>query len=163
TGSGSRRAAGRGAAHAADCPRPEAAAAAVRPRPPLLFTFCYGAGLATGLLRFGTPFGALLICALLLGLMQLGAPLLLGGAPSRGGRLRTLLGQASRSLYGARAPLVDALMLGRRGGIDADLQDRFAQSGLVHLLSISGFHVGLIGAWVFLIARLVGARRETAL
>ena len=54
-------------------------------------------------------------------------------------------------------------MLGRRGGIDPELQDRFAQSGLVHLLSISGFHVGLIGAWVFLVARLLRARREPAL
>jgi competence protein ComEC len=54
-------------------------------------------------------------------------------------------------------------MLGRRGGIDPELQDRFAESGLVHLLSISGFHVGLIGAWVFLVARLCGARRERAL
>ncbi len=40
--------------------------------------------------------------------------------------------------------MVDALILGRRGGIDLELQDRFARSGLVHLLSISGFHVGLI-------------------
>ena len=54
-------------------------------------------------------------------------------------------------------------MLGRRGGIDPELQDRFAQSGLVHLLSISGFHVGLIGAWIFLVARLLRARREPAL
>ena len=64
------------------------------------------------------------------------------GTPSIGARVRTGLGRASRALYGDRAPLVDALMLGRRGGIDPDLQDRFAQSGLVHLLSISGFHVG---------------------
>jgi competence protein ComEC len=54
-------------------------------------------------------------------------------------------------------------MLGRRGGIDRALQDRFAQSGLVHLLSISGFHVGLIAAWVFLVLRLAQVRRESAL
>ena len=84
------------------------------------------------------------------------------GTPSIGSRVRTGLGRASRALYGDRAPLVDALMLGRRGGIDPDLQDRFAQSGLVHLLSISGFHVGLIGAWVFLVARLCRARRDRA-
>jgi competence protein ComEC len=85
------------------------------------------------------------------------------GTPSVAARLRTVLGHASRSLYGTRAPLVDALMLGRRGGIDRDLQDRFAQSGLVHLLSISGFHVGLVAAWVFLLLRMAGARRELAL
>jgi competence protein ComEC len=74
-----------------------------------------------------------------------------------------VLARASAELYGARASLVDALMLGRRGGIDPDLQDRFAQSGLVHLLSISGFHVGLIGGWIFLVARLLGLRRDPAL
>lgn len=84
------------------------------------------------------------------------------GAPRLGARLRSVLGRSSAVLYGARAPLVDALMLGRRGGIDPDLQDRFAQSGLVHLLSISGFHVGLIGGWIFLVARLLGLRREPA-
>ena len=82
------------------------------------------------------------------------------GSPSPGARLRTVLGRASRELYGSRAPLVDALMLGRRGGIDPDLQDRFAQSGLVHLLSISGFHVGLIGGWVLPGGAVARARAE---
>ena len=239
----------------------------MRSRPALLFTVCYGAGLATGLLRFGGPAGALVVLGAAGATRQSGAvlfaaaaalgrlsgelawaaepgrcasrlpagrvrltirllepagpeggraqvepvgagctgevdarwpaamPMAAGytslvegawvprpgpagraggvlvvqgagppeGAPSAGGRLRTALGQASRSLYGARAPLVDALMLGRRGGIDPVLQDRFAQSGLVHLLSISGFHVGLIGAWVFLVARLCRARLERAM
>lgn len=237
------------------------------PRPALLFTLCYGAGLATGLLRFGTPLAAIpILGAAVLGGRPLpvllaaaaslgrasgelarvaesercparlragrlrltvrlaepvaveggrvqvepvgagctggvaarwpaGAAVAAGvtsrvegtwiprpgtagrpggmlvvrgagpprGSPSLGARLRSTLGDASRAMYGARAPLVDALMLGRRGGIDPELQDRFAQSGLVHLLSISGFHVGLIGAWVFLVARLLGARRESAL
>jgi competence protein ComEC len=239
----------------------------VRSRPALLFTLCYGAGLATGLLRFGGPVGTLAVLGVVAATRQpaavlfgaaatlgrlsgelarvaeagrctsrlpagrvrltvrvlepvdaeggrvqvapvgagcegdvgarwpAGVPIAAGhtsriegawvprpgpggrpdgmlvvsgagraeGTPSLGGRLRTALGAASRSLYGARAPLVDALMLGRRGGIDPALQDRFAQSGLVHLLSISGFHVGLIGAWVFLVARLCRARREHAL
>jgi competence protein ComEC len=59
--------------------------------------------------------------------------------------------------------MVDALILGRRGGIDRTLQDRFAQSGLVHLLSISGFHVGIITAWIFLLCRLLRASRGHAL
>ena len=85
------------------------------------------------------------------------------GVPSIEARLRTALAAASLSLYGARAPLVDALILGRRGGIDPVLQQRFADAGLVHLLSISGFHVGLIGAWVLLIARSLRAGRSQAL
>ena len=78
-------------------------------------------------------------------------------------RLRTWLYASSRRLYGARAGVVDALILGRRGGIDLELQDRFARSGLVHLLSISGFHVGLITAWAFLLCRLARLSRPAAL
>lgn len=239
----------------------------MKPRPALLFTFAYGAGLATGLLRFGSPVGVaslliaagltrrplaiLLAAAAVLGRgsgelawlaerSQCAAQLPAGnlrlsvrlvepvgslggraeveplgarcrgevgarwpagtgsaagldyrveaiwvpragtagrpggtlvvrgvdpatGSPSAGARLRTLLGRASTELYGARAALVDALMLGRRGVIDPDLQERFAQSGLVHLLSISGFHVGLIGGWIFMVTRLLGVRRDPAL
>jgi competence protein ComEC len=83
--------------------------------------------------------------------------------PGPADRLRNWLFGASRRLYGARAGVVDALILGRRGGIDLDLQDRFARSGLVHLLSISGFHVGLITAWVFLLCRLARMTRSAAL
>jgi competence protein ComEC len=83
--------------------------------------------------------------------------------PGPAERLRTWLFEANRRLYGARAGVVDALILGRRGGIDLELQDRFARSGLVHLLSISGFHVGLITAWVFLLCRLARMTRSGAL
>jgi competence protein ComEC len=77
--------------------------------------------------------------------------------------IRNSISRATRSLYGSRAPLVDALVVGRRGGIERDLQDRFAQSGLVHLLSISGFHVGVITGWVFLLATMVRFQRGRAL
>jgi competence protein ComEC len=88
----------------------------------------------------------------------------IGAARSRlSDRLHNHLHGASHRLYGTRAGMVDALILGRRGGIDPELQDRFARSGLVHLLSISGFHVGLITAWVFLICRLARVRRSRAL
>jgi competence protein ComEC len=85
------------------------------------------------------------------------------GNPSASARLRSALARSSRTLYGARAPMVDALILGRRSGIDRELQDRFAQSGLVHLLSISGFHVGIITAWIFLLCRSLRVQRGTAL
>jgi competence protein ComEC len=87
----------------------------------------------------------------------------LAGAPALSARLRTALSRASRRLFGPRAPIIDALCLGRRGGMDRALQDRFAQSGLVHLLSISGFHVGVITAWIFLLCRLARLGRIRAL
>jgi competence protein ComEC len=85
------------------------------------------------------------------------------GRPGPGARLRSALARNSRTLYGDRAPMVDALILGRRGGIDRTLQDRFAQSGPVHLLSISGFHVGVITAWIFLLCRMLRLERGRAL
>src|ERR671910_3216413 len=87
----------------------------------------------------------------------------IGGTPSTAARLRSAIARASQRLYGARAPMVDALIVGRRSGIDRQLQDRFAQSGLVHLLSISGFHVGIITAWIFLLCRSLRIERGTAL
>ncbi|MGB7211546.1 MAG: DNA internalization-related competence protein ComEC/Rec2 [Gemmatimonadales bacterium] len=66
------------------------------------------------------------------------------------------------ALYGARAPLVDALLFDRRGAVDRTVRTAYAEAGLVHLLSISGFHVGLIVAWIFLAARGAGLGRSRA-
>jgi predicted membrane metal-binding protein len=75
------------------------------------------------------------------------------GRPALAARLRGWITETAEARFGARAPLVDALVLGRRGTMDPDLKDAFARSGLVHLLSISGFHVGLIAWLVVLPAR----------
>ncbi|MCU0620399.1 MAG: DNA internalization-related competence protein ComEC/Rec2 [Gemmatimonadales bacterium] len=71
-------------------------------------------------------------------------------------RVRNAAVAASRRLYGHRAGLVDALVLGQRGAMDRELRDDFAASGLVHLLSISGFHVGLLAGWLVLLLRFTG-------
>ncbi|HEX5387536.1 MAG TPA: DNA internalization-related competence protein ComEC/Rec2 [Gemmatimonadales bacterium] len=89
-----------------------------------------------------------------------GASVLASGAAER---LRSWATTAARRLYGPRAELVEALVLGRRVGLEPALRDDFAQSGLIHLLSISGFHVGLVAAWVALACRAAGMRRERAL
>lgn len=78
-------------------------------------------------------------------------------------RLRNWLVATVRRLYGPRAGVIQALILGSRGTIDPGLTDSFARSGLIHLLSISGFHVGLIWGWVILVARLAGLRRHAEL
>lgn len=60
------------------------------------------------------------------------------------------------ALYGPRAPLVSALILARREGLDPDLRAAFARAGTAHLLAISGFHVGVIA--MLLQGLLRGAR-----
>lgn len=82
--------------------------------------------------------------------------------PTAAERVRNRIVRSAERLYGARASLVEALVLGTRGGLDPEMRDRFAYAGLVHLLSISGFHVGLLSAWIVLIARLLGAPRSRA-
>jgi competence protein ComEC len=80
---------------------------------------------------------------------------LLDPDPRGRGKLRDGVAARSRELFGARAPLVDALVIGRRGELDVELRDRYSRSGLAHLLSISGLHVGFFAAWLaVLLARL---------
>ena len=71
-------------------------------------------------------------------------------------RLRNWLVESVGQLYGPRSGVIRALILGSRGTIDPVLSESFARSGLVHLLSISGFHVGLVWAWIILLSRLMG-------
>ncbi|HTL06182.1 MAG TPA: DNA internalization-related competence protein ComEC/Rec2 [Gemmatimonadales bacterium] len=84
------------------------------------------------------------------------------GRPDLAARLHTWVARTAARLYGSRAGLVEALLVGRRGGIDPALNAAFARSGLVHLLSISGFHVGIVFGWALLLLRALGVRRSPA-
>jgi competence protein ComEC len=77
--------------------------------------------------------------------------------------LLTTRGRTERQLHrlmGRHGPLADALLLGRRETLDRELSDRFAQTGLVHLLAISGTHVALMGAVFVLIGRMLRLSRD---
>ena len=76
--------------------------------------------------------------------------------PSLRFRLRDAVGRRIARLYGPRAPIVDALVIGRRGDIDPQLRAEFVASGLAHLLAISGLHVGIIAAWIAVLGRTLG-------
>lgn len=88
--------------------------------------------------------------------------------PRPGGRMLTAgwrgdLAARIDRLYGPRAPLIDALILNRKGRLDPILRDQFAAAGLVHLLAISGFHVGLVTLWLGALLRLVRVRAQYVL
>ena len=80
-----------------------------------------------------------------------------------GVRWRDGLTRRIHRLYGDRGPLVAALTLARREGFDAEVRETFARTGIAHLLSISGFHVGVVAGMVLAlltVARVRGRRAE---
>lgn len=56
-----------------------------------------------------------------------------------------------------RAGVAAALVAGDRQGISAEMYQRYRDSGLAHLLAISGLHMGLIAAIAFFVLRLLMA------
>ena len=71
-------------------------------------------------------------------------------------------GEAIDSLFGPRAPLARALLIADQDGIDAAVRDRFAEAGLIHILSISGLHVALIAGGLTVIAAALRVPRGIA-
>ena len=65
--------------------------------------------------------------------------------------------------FPARAPWVNALLLGERGDIPSASIAVLARTGLIHVMAISGLHVGIAVATLFNALRLSGlARPRTA-
>jgi competence protein ComEC len=91
-------------------------------------------------------------------------PLAGGATETRWAAVRWRQGLVERleRLYGHRAPLVAALTLARREGLDRELGETFARTGIAHLLAISGFHVGVIGGAALAILRLARVPRRRA-
>lgn len=77
-------------------------------------------------------------------------------------RLRAQGGRSIDRAFAHDAPLVRALLIADTRGIPPEIRDRFAASGLVHMLSISGLHVGLIALAAQLLLRAAGASIRTA-
>lgn len=77
-----------------------------------------------------------------------------GGLAVRLERGRLWVAQRVGSHLGGQAGAVaTALLTGERGGINAATYDAMRDSGLAHLLAISGLHVGLIAGLVFVAVR----------
>ncbi len=58
-------------------------------------------------------------------------------------------------LHPDRRPLAAAILLGQIDNVDRDIVGRFQQTGTIHLLVISGLHLGILAAVVYWLARLV--------
>lgn len=73
--------------------------------------------------------------------------------PRGRGAVRDRLSARSTELFGARAAIVNALVFAPNEQLDPDIRERYVRSGLAHILSISGLHVGFLAAWLALLLR----------
>jgi competence protein ComEC len=70
-------------------------------------------------------------------------------------RLRQGIGaRIAAALPGERGAIATALITGERGGISEATNEAFRDSGILHILSISGFHMAIMAGSVFFIVRL---------
>ncbi|HEY0972173.1 MAG TPA: DNA internalization-related competence protein ComEC/Rec2 [Gemmatimonadales bacterium] len=77
-------------------------------------------------------------------------------------RMRVRVRATIARVFGPDDALPAALLVADTRGLDAALRERFADAGLVHALSISGLHVGIIAAAVELLATMARVRRRWA-
>lgn len=80
-------------------------------------------------------------------------------------RLRNTIGERVVEAFpaerqGTVAAVTRALMTGERGAIDRSVLDDFRDSGIAHLLAISGLHIGLVAGIVFFGLRALLALSE---
>jgi competence protein ComEC len=61
------------------------------------------------------------------------------------------------------APFASAILLGNRQQMDKDRRDKFVETGTVHLLAISGLHVGILAGSFLMLLRLPFFSRKQCL
>ncbi|MBN2129848.1 MAG: ComEC/Rec2 family competence protein [Sedimentisphaerales bacterium] len=78
-------------------------------------------------------------------------------------RLRRILGRAAAQALLDHAPadtpsegLLEALLLGYRGHIDRRTYEAFRRTGLLHLISLSGMHLGILAGLVWWLGKTLG-------
>jgi len=90
-----------------------------------------------------------------LGPIEVVAP---AGASSAGQRLaalrQTIVARTLAAVPGTEGAVAAALLTGQRGAIPAEALERIRDSGLAHLLAVSGLHVAIVAALCFLLVRL---------
>jgi len=71
--------------------------------------------------------------------------------PGLADRWRARAGRSIDATFGADAPLARALLIADTRTLDAGIRARYADAGIVHLLSVSGLHVAIIAGAVELL------------
>ena len=86
-------------------------------------------------------------------------------APRRGAllpRARAAAGARIDRIFGTDAPMVRALVIADMSAIPIEERDRYARAGLVHMLSVSGLHVGIVALALDLLASILRLPRKPA-
>jgi competence protein ComEC len=65
------------------------------------------------------------------------------------------------SIFRDDAPLARALLVADEQGISVEMRARYADAGIIHMLSISGLHVAVIASAVALFFQIVGAGKTS--
>jgi ComEC/Rec2-related protein len=81
------------------------------------------------------------------------------GVPDRIGRIRAAIRSALQSAGGDAAPLLYALVLGDSRTVDPELMMQFGRSGTLHLLALSGMHLGVLALVAGSLGRAIGGPR----
>lgn len=61
----------------------------------------------------------------------------------------------SRYLYGAEGAITESLVIGERSKIPPEIIDIFIKTGTMHILSVSGLHVGVVAVIIMWLLRLI--------
>ena len=83
---------------------------------------------------------------------------------------RSLLGRLQTAFADPASPggilpegaVLEAFLIGERGRVGDDVNRTLQETGLLHLLAISGAHIGIIAALLFGALRILGVRRRPA-
>jgi len=59
-----------------------------------------------------------------------------------------------RNIGGDKGAFLKGITIGERGMIPGEVQEVFRNTGVVHILAVSGLHVGILAAMLFLVIRL---------
>lgn len=96
------------------------------------------------------------------GILITNAAMQLRAGPGLLTRWRAGIGRGIDARFAEHAPLVRALLIADMRDLSPAVRERFASSGLSHMLSVSGLHVGLIAVAVSLVAQIAGLQRRRA-
>ncbi|MDR2735132.1 MAG: ComEC/Rec2 family competence protein [Spirochaetota bacterium] len=77
--------------------------------------------------------------------------------------LRTALMDYFNPLGERAKALMGALVFGERGGLTREERQEFADAGIIHMMAVSGMHVGVVCAAIYGLFSLLGVGRRIAL